>query len=108
MTKSSSDAFRLTKHEESRLLVTRVQGRRLLGEALGLLESGKFLTVDLAGAEAISPSFADEFFGGLLRTLGPEAFRKCVKILGTNQETRVLVLKVLSRARRASHGETAA
>ena len=94
MSSSSSEVFDLARG--GRALVTREQGQLLLGEARECLGRVRVLEVQLVGAEALSPSFADEFFGGLADWLGVEGFRARIKVRCPAEAWRVLIQKVLS------------
>jgi len=99
MTSSSDERFELVDPTGAKNLTTRAQGRALLECALGRLESGRSIEVDLAGLSALTPSFADEFFGGLLERLGDHRFREQVRIRGANETCRVLIRAVLADRR---------
>jgi len=110
MTNSSSDEeMRLADEARAKALVTRDQGRELLDRAVVRSESARGLYVDLEGAEALSPSFADEFFGGLWEHLGDAEFRARVKILNASETWKLLIGKVLAHRRaRPKHASRAA
>jgi len=99
MTSSSDDRFELVDPEGARNLTTRAQGRALLARALARLDSGRAIEVDLSGLAALTPSFADEFFGGLLEGLGEGRFKDSVRIRGASETCRVLIRAVLADRR---------
>lgn len=63
-----------------RTLLTGDQGRKLLEEIPARVPNGARITLDLSSATALSPSFADELFGGLDSALGAE-FRSRIQIV---------------------------
>lgn len=90
----------------STALVTRDQGRLLKHHVAAMLPEGRSVVLDLEGAEAVSPSFADEFFGGLLEDLGTEEFRRRVQVRGMTPDVRVLLNRVLAyRSARVRRGQ---
>jgi hypothetical protein len=93
---SSSEDLDLVREVASKALVTREQGGSLLRVAEQRLLDQEHLVIDLDGAEALSPSFADEFFGGLAEGLGADELRTRIKIRCANEEWRILIRKVLS------------
>ena len=96
---SSSEELTLRSAGLSAALVTRDQGAEMLGRARELLRSGRDLRIDLSGVEAISPSFADEFFGGMFEELGESEFRRRVRIRCPSTPWRALIQKVLAKRR---------
>src|SRR5438445_11613660 len=98
---SSPDVLVLADVAGSKTLVTRDQGRVLLEGALSQLDNMRILHVDMSGIDALSPSFADEFFGGLLERLGGTGFRERVRVENHTEELRMLIRKVLGH--RKSH-----
>lgn len=108
MTCSSTESFDLVGKAGARALVTREQGRTLATLALARIEAGAALRVEIDPAEALSPSFADEFFGILVDRLGRERFASRVRVHCSQETWRVLISKVLShRGERVSPGEGA-
>ena len=105
MSSSSIEPFDLSGECGSTALVTREQGAALLVRAAKRLEVGERLEVSVDGAEALSPSFADEFFGGLSESLGREEFGRRVRIRCSSQTWKILIRKVL--AHRGQHPKTA-
>jgi hypothetical protein len=101
MTSSLTETFDVVLECGSRSLVTRDQGRALLDKLETRLESSASIRVELAQAEAFSPSFADEFFGGLAEHLGLAEFSKRVRVHCPSEAWRILIQKVL--AHRRSH-----
>jgi hypothetical protein len=76
--------------------LTRDQGRVLRMRLEAMMASGGRVIVDLTGAQPLTPSFADEFLGRLLLTIGPSRFRDQVVLRSESLETRRLVNKVLA------------
>jgi len=104
---SSSDSFDLVAEGSARLLLTREQGRTLLTDVLERLQKRQMLVLSLEGVEAISPSFADELFGGLAEALGPLEFGKRVRIQCGTPAWRSLIGKVVAhRQHRRKAGAT--
>jgi hypothetical protein len=86
-----------------RLLVTRDQGEPIREKLLHLLQEHGKVTVDLDGVEAYTPSFMDEVLGKCLEAIGPDDFRRRVKLTASSPEVRKLTNLVLSnRSARAS------
>ena len=71
----------------------------MLEQARARLRSGLELRVDLSGIEAISPSFTDEFFGGLFEELGEAEFRRRIRVHCPSAPWRALIQKVLAKRR---------
>jgi len=61
---------------------------------MALIAGGNGVLIDLTHAEALSPSFADELFGGLREELGGD-FKKKVKVKCEKHEWRRLITSVL-------------
>ena len=101
MSSSSTEPFDLSKECDSKALVTREQGAALLILAAKRLGVEERFEISVDGAEALSPSFADEFFGGLSESLGREEFGRRVRIRCSSQTWKLLIRKVL--AHRAQH-----
>lgn len=74
-------------------LFTRDLGARVLDAALQ--RPGDKLIISLEGVEVMTPSFADEFFGGLFSRLGQELFRSRVGLLHPDHYIQSLVEMVL-------------
>ena len=104
MISSSTEELQLRNEASSAALVTRDQGATILKLARERLREGKPLRVDLTGVEAISPSFVDEFFGGLFEELGEADFRLRVRIDCPSAPWRTLIRKVLSKRRERPKG----
>ena len=62
------------KDSAARDVRTRRGGQRVRQQLENLLQGAETITVDFAGVEVISSSFADEVFGRLFVSLGPRAF----------------------------------
>jgi len=71
-----------------------VHARARLAE---IIDGDKTAVADAEGVAVMTPSFADECFGGLLDQLGEERFRSSVKIDNLNESCRLLVEAVLQR-----------
>jgi len=76
MTSSLPEEIDVVKAAGSSALLTRDQGATLRALILSMLESREALTIDMSGVKALTPSFADEFFGGLDSALGAEFSRR--------------------------------
>jgi hypothetical protein len=94
----SNERVDLAASVGSKTLLTRDQGRALRESILARWTAGQLLTLDLSTAEAISPSFADEFFGGLESALGG-AFRSSIRIVCPQAEWRSLISAALAHRR---------
>ena len=95
---SSAEAIRLARSSDSAALVTREQGKALLTLVLSFLDSNNSIILSLEGAEALSPSFADELFAGLDQALGEE-FKTRVRIECARPEWRRLISSALQHRR---------
>lgn len=88
--------FRLIDHAED--FVTRDLGKRLrelliAQEAESPGESR--ITIDATGVSIMTPSFVDEFFGRTVARLGIDRFRTRFRIIGVENETRLLINNVV-------------
>jgi len=94
--------FRFEVAPDLPALTTRPQGIRARKEALELLISHEALELDFCLA-LVTPSFVDEFIGGLLDELGEEQFRTRLTITNPTPQTIPLIRHVLHhrRVRRA-------
>lgn len=99
MTSSWTDIFDVVAESGSGSLVTRDQGHELLEKVELRLASPGAIRVDLLGVEALSPSFADEFFGGLAEHLGAAEFSKRIRVHCPSEAWRILIQKVLAHRR---------
>jgi hypothetical protein len=99
MTTSSTEIFDVAREARAKALVTRDQGRVLVSRAEDILSREPHITVELGSAEALSPSFADEFFGALAEHLGSSQFRLRVRVRCPNEAWQVLIRKVLGHRR---------
>lgn len=93
------EVITLAAGTDSPALVTREQGQALLAAVLSRLAKVPEVTLDLTGAEALSPSFADELFAGLDAALGTE-FKKRVRIQAARPEWQRLISSTLQHRRR--------
>ena len=97
-TSSSDQTIDLGECSHSRSLLTRDQGNDLRIEVLRRLESCQSVVLDLTNIEALSPSFADELFGGLEAQLGGD-FKHRVRVSCPKPEWRRLIASALSHRR---------
>ena len=74
-------------------LLTRDMGAQIRTVALG--RGAAELAVSLNGIEVMTPSFADEFFGGLYTHLGPIQFSTVVAVIDCDDYTSRLIETVL-------------
>ena len=95
-----ADRVDLAKGADSSSLLTRDQGKALRTLVLGRLQTSETVTLDLSGALALSPSFADELFAGLEKELGTR-FTERIRISGARPEWQRLISSALQH-RRAS------
>jgi hypothetical protein len=95
---SKSFAINLAATAKSKALVTREQGKDLLARVLADIQDHSEVTLDLTGAEALSPSFADELFAGLDAALGSQ-FKRSVRINCEKPEWRHLISSALQHRR---------
>jgi anti-sigma regulatory factor (Ser/Thr protein kinase) len=88
------DCFRLNSFGER--LLMRDAGARALDAAWQYINSGNSgLVVSLEGITVMTPSFADEFFGGLFSRLGAELCRNRVSVVRPDRYTQSLIEMVL-------------
>ncbi|MBI5709774.1 MAG: STAS-like domain-containing protein [Candidatus Eisenbacteria bacterium] len=87
----------------ARVLATRDQGKKLRELAIGRLRQPGVLEVSLERVEAVSPSFADEFFGGLMEELGRDEFLRRIRVGNASEEIRLLIRKVVSHREQSPH-----
>lgn len=64
-------------------------------EVVRSLEGRRLIVLNLAQVDALSPSFADELFGGLERLLGAE-FRERIRVVTTRPEWKRLIASALA------------
>jgi hypothetical protein len=95
---SNPEIIDLAKGTDSASLLTRDQGRRLREKVLDALRSCDRVTLDLAHAQTLSPSFADELFAGLEKELGA-GFSLRVRIAGARPEWQRLISSALQHRR---------
>ena len=77
-------------------MLTRVQAEPLRAKAMKLLGTADTLRVDMTGANALSPSFADEFFGAMSAQMGISNFRARVRVVCEKPSWRKLISAVLA------------
>lgn len=87
--------FSLAREVGSRTLVTRDQGARALKRLAPWLESPGPLTIELESVDAMSPSFTDEFFGGVVDSVGLVDFNKLIRVSGADSVSRLLIERVV-------------
>jgi len=87
--------FQLSKELGARALVTRDQGARALGKLDRWVLARGVLRIRLDDVDAMSPSFTDEFFGGLVDKVGLEAFNELVRVSGGDSSSRLLIERVV-------------
>jgi hypothetical protein len=95
---SSSLTIDLGGCSDSRSLLTRDQGSDLRSEVLRQLASCASVVLDLTHVDALSPSFADELFGGLESELGVD-FTRLIRISCPRPEWRRLISSALTHRR---------
>ncbi len=93
-----SERIDLAATAKGRTLLTRDQGQKLREEILARVANCDRITLDLSSATALSPSFADELFGGLDSALGAE-FRNRIQIVCPQPEWRTLISSALGHRR---------
>jgi hypothetical protein len=98
-TSSSSETIDLGECAASRSLLTRDQGSDLREKVLLRLATARAVVLDLTRVDALSPSFADELFGGLEAELGPD-FKQRVRISCPRSEWKRLIASALTHRRR--------
>lgn len=96
---------KLVVSEEASSLATRIGGRALRDQLLTLLQSAHHVTVDFADV-TLTPSFADEFLGGVIEKIGRDQFRQAISIVNVSDHGRPLVRHVLNQ-RSKSHAQHA-
>lgn len=95
MTSSPTRVIDLSEGAPSMALLTRDQGKALCQRILEILRDDGHVMLDLSAVEGLSPSFADELFGGLETRLGAR-FRERVRISCPKREWKSLIASVLS------------
>jgi len=88
--------LRLT--QDSRRLFTRDAARKALTLAVAVLHGRASICIDLTGCIVITPSYADEFFCGLVRRVGIDTYRGNVLVRGADQYARNLIEMVILNA----------
>ena len=99
MISSSDDTIDLGAWAASRSLLTRDQGSALRGQVLQRLGTSRSVILDLTQVDALSPSFADELFGGLETEMGAD-FKRRVRISCPKPEWKRLIASALGHRRR--------
>jgi hypothetical protein len=74
---------------------SRTQGEAARKWLRGLVDLHKSIELDLDGVELITPSFADECFGKLLKELGQKDFRSRLQLRGGAPAVQQIVNHVL-------------
>jgi len=100
---SSPRAVKLVALAGSTSLLTRTQGAALREQVLELLEGEPSVEIDMSGVNALSPSFADELFGGLQTSFG-RATASRIRVSCARVEWRRLIRSALAH-RRAIDGQ---
>lgn len=83
--------------EHGEVLGGRVLGEQIRVEVVRQIKAGGTVVLDLAGVQAISPSFADEIFGKLPAEVGGQ-----VEFSNVSEELQVVAN--MARAGRSSNG----
>lgn len=91
-----SDKMRLAE-EHGEVLGGRVLGEEVRQKVVRLVKSGQSVVLDMAGVEAISPSFADEIFGKLPLEVGD-------KVEFVNVSNQLQAVADMARAGRTDNG----
>jgi hypothetical protein len=79
-----------------RSLATRESGAMARELVLERLRDSTSVVIDFTDAHP-TPSFADEFLGRLVESLGEVGFRASIKVQGADAETRPLLQQVITR-----------
>lgn len=103
MTLSSHKLFNIASASDSSSLLTREQGQELRNRVLEELSGTECLEVSVSDARALSPSFADELFGGLYSELGPE-FSRRILVRCCRKDWRHLIASVIKRRKNRTKG----
>lgn len=83
-------------------LSSRSLGAKLRSRIESAVDAGQIVTIDFAGVDTLSESFADEVFAVLDATRGAEWFRKGVRIQGLAGGPRDTVLNAILERRTRS------
>jgi hypothetical protein len=78
--------------------VTRDVGRQIREQLLDFerqIPESERVVIDASGIEALTPSFVDEFFGRTASLFGLERFRNRFRIEGVDQDSKLLINKVV-------------
>ncbi|KJS14472.1 MAG: hypothetical protein VR69_17220 [Peptococcaceae bacterium BRH_c4b] len=78
-----------------RHLTGRFLGRKIINELRMLLDIHNTIRIDFGGVQAVSHSFIDEVFGGLVSELGVDNFKKKIKLNNCSEEFKSIILFVL-------------
>lgn len=97
MTTTTSNFF---VRMEASALATRSAGRALCERLMERLKQEQSVTVDFDGV-TVTPSFADEFLGVALESLGRNVFRERITLVNIADSAKPLVRHVLNQ--RAHH-----
>ncbi len=82
--------------KELKSAATRPNGVSARTTILTLLNTMPAVEIDFEGL-VVTPSFADEFVGGLFEQLGEAAFRSRIRLVGISNEARPLITHVISK-----------
>lgn len=99
MTSSSRKTINVKLLAGSASLVTRDQAKALHAQILADVDEFTTVTLDLSDVTAMSPSFADELFGGLRRELDAD-FQSSIKVRCPQSAWRHLIRAALAYHRR--------
>lgn len=86
--------------EAGRFPAGREVGATVRETVIKALRQQECVTLSFAGVSAVTPSFADELFGGLLAELGKESFRHRIRISGADPEVADWIRHALARKSR--------
>lgn len=84
-------------------MASRSAGDQALAEAIRMLEEMESIELDFQ-AHNPSPSFADQFVGGLVRALGLEQFRRRVRLLDVPEAAQGLLRHVILQRAASAKG----
>jgi len=86
--------------EAGRFPAGRGAGAQVRDAVIDQLSAQDLITLSFEGVEVVTPSFADELFGGLLAELGEEQFRRRIRVSGTDPEVAAWIRHALARKSR--------
>ncbi|MFH1059233.1 MAG: STAS-like domain-containing protein [Pseudomonadota bacterium] len=96
------EEIRLNKY--GAVLSTRDLGSDIRRDIEIALDRDNRVTVSFYGLEVITPSFVDECFGHLLLKMGPEVFKRKIRLTQATDATKKLITYVF--ATRSRQGQT--